>query len=81
MVSTFSLVAMVVTLLICMVVPFLAVIIYAAKNKKKGVWIAWLVGAAGFFVMQIIIRTPILSVLSLTLFLYREYLLLSPSFR
>ena len=66
MVSTFSLVAMVVTLLICMVVPFLAVIIYAAKNKKKGVWIAWLVGAAGFFVMQIIIRTPILSVLSLS---------------
>lgn len=66
MVSIFSLVAMVITLLICMVVPFVAVIVYAAKNKKKGVWIAWLVGAAGFFVMQIIIRTPILSLLSLS---------------
>ena len=66
MVSGLSIVAMIVTLLICMVVPFLAVIIYAAKNKGKGVWIAWLVGAAGFFIMQIIIRTPILSLLSLS---------------
>lgn len=66
MVSGLSLCAMVVTLLICTVLPFLAVIIYAAKNKGKGVWIAWLVGAAGFFVMQIVIRTPILSILSLS---------------
>ncbi len=65
MVSTVSLLAMVVTLLICMVVPIAALIIYAVKNKGKGVWLAWFIGAAGFFVMQIIIRSPILSLLSL----------------
>ena len=65
MVSGLSLVAMVVTLLICMVVPIVALIVYAVKNKGKGVWLAWFIGAAGFFVMQIIIRTPILSLLSL----------------
>ena len=65
MVSLLSIIAMFVTLIICMVVPVLAVIIYSVKNKRKGVWLAWFIGAAGFFVMQIIIRTPILSVLSL----------------
>lgn len=65
MVSTVSLIAMVITLLICMAVPIVALIIYAVKNKGKGVLLAWLLGAAGFFVMQIIIRTPILSLLSL----------------
>ena len=65
MVSLLSIIAMFVTLIICMIVPILAVIIYSVKNKRKGVWLAWFVGAAGFFVMQIIIRTPILSLLSL----------------
>ena len=65
MVSVASLAAMVVTLLICMVVPIVAFIIYAVKNKGKGVWLAWFIGAVGFFVMQIVIRTPILSLLSL----------------
>lgn len=66
MVSMFSLITMVITFLICIVAPILALIIYAVKNKGKGVWVAWLVGAAGFFVMQIVIRTPILSILSVS---------------
>lgn len=66
MVSGLSLIAMVVTLIICTVAPIVALIIYAVKNKGKGVWLAWFIGAAGFFVMQIVIRTPILSVLSLS---------------
>ncbi len=66
MVSTLSIIAMVITFLICTIVPIVAMIIYGVKNKKKGVWLAWFLGAAGFFVMQIIIRTPILSVLSLS---------------
>lgn len=66
MVSGLSLIAMVVTLLICTIAPIVAWIIYAVKNKGKGVWLAWLIGAAGFFVMQIVIRTPILSLLSLS---------------
>lgn len=66
MVSVFSLIAMVMTLLVCTVAPILALIIYAVKNKGKGVWLAWFIGAAGFFVMQIVIRTPILSILSVS---------------
>ena len=66
MVSVFSLIAMVMTLLVCTVAPILALIIYAVKNKGKGVWLAWVIGAAGFFVMQIVIRTPILSILSVS---------------
>lgn len=66
MVSSASLLAMIITFLICTVVPVVALIVYAVKNKGKGVWLAWLLGAAGFFVMQIVIRTPILSILSLS---------------
>ena len=65
MVPIVSMVAMVITLGICTVVPLLALIVYAIKNKGKGVWIAWLLGAAGFFVMQIVIRTSILSLVQM----------------
>lgn len=65
MVGTASILSMILTLCICMIVPIVALIIYAVKNKGKGVWLAWFLGAAGFFVMQIVIRTPILSLLSL----------------
>ena len=65
MVSLASIIAMFITLAICMFVPIIALIVYAVKNKGKGVWIAWLLGAAGFFVMQIIIRMTILSILQM----------------
>lgn len=65
MVGITSILAMVVTLLICTVLPILVYIVYGVKHKGKNVWLAWLLGAVGFFVMQIIIRTPILSILSL----------------
>ena len=55
-----------VTLCICLILPIIIYITYGVKNKGKGVWTAWLLGAAGFFVMQIIIRTPILNILSLS---------------
>ena len=54
-----------ITLFITLILPVVVYVIYGLKNKGKGVWIAWLLGAAGFFVFQIIIRTPILSMLSL----------------
>lgn len=60
-----SIAAMCVTLFISLILPVIALIVYAVKNKKQGVVGAWFLGAAGFFVTQIIIRVPILSVLSL----------------
>lgn len=65
MVGTGTIVAVCITLSICLIVPLIVYIVYGVNNKGKGVWTAWLLGAAGFFVMQIIIRTSILSILSL----------------
>jgi uncharacterized membrane protein YhfC len=52
-----------VTLVIALVLPVAVLAVYAAKNKKQGIVSAWLLGAAGFFVTQILIRLPILTAL------------------
>ncbi|MBP3543327.1 MAG: YhfC family intramembrane metalloprotease, partial [Lachnospiraceae bacterium] len=54
-----------ITLFFTLILTVIVYVIYGVKNKGKGVWTAWLLGAAGFFVSQIIIRMPILSVVSL----------------
>lgn len=49
------------TLFVSLILPIIIYIVYGVKNRGKGIWTAWLLGAAGFFVMQIIIRLPILN--------------------
>ncbi|MBO5071048.1 MAG: YhfC family intramembrane metalloprotease [Roseburia sp.] len=66
MVGTSTIIAACITLFVALVLPLIIYIVYGVKNKGKGVWTAWLLGAAGFFVFQIIIRVPILNVLSLS---------------
>ncbi len=63
MVPVMTVIACVVTLLITLVLPVAVLIGYAVKNKKQGIVSAWFLGAAGFFVTQILIRLPILTVL------------------
>ncbi len=63
-VSNSSIVAMFVTLFVSMVLPIIVLIVYALKNRRQGVVSAWFIGAAGFFVTQMVIRVPILSALS-----------------
>lgn len=63
MVPVSTLIACIVTLLITLVLPVVILIIFAAKQKKQGIVSAWLLGAAGFFVTQILIRLPILTAL------------------
>ncbi len=63
MVNVSTIIAVCVTLFISLVLPVIAYIMYGVKNKAKGVWTAWLLGAAGFFVMQYLIRTPIIALL------------------
>ncbi len=65
MVSMATIVTACITLFITLILPVIVYVIYGMKNKGKGVWTAWLFGAAGFFVFQIIVRMPILSVVSL----------------
>lgn len=52
-----------ISLAVCLVLPVLLLIVFAAKHKKQGIVSAWLLGAAGFFVTQILIRLPILTAL------------------
>lgn len=66
MVSTFSIIAIVTTLIVSTLLPLIFAIIWGAKNKGKKTISALLLGALGFFVMQIVIRTPILSLISQT---------------
>ena len=63
MVPVTTVVACVITLLVSLVLPSVVLIGFAVKNKKQGIVSAWLLGAAGFFVTQILIRLPILTVL------------------
>lgn len=66
MVSTSTLITVIITFLISSILPLVIWIVYELKNKRKCVFTAWLLGAAGFFIMQIIIRIPILNMLALT---------------
>ncbi len=64
MVSVSAVLACVLTLLISLVLPVLIGLLFALKHKKQEVFLAWLLGAAGFFATQILIRLPVLSILS-----------------
>lgn len=66
MISTSTLITVIITFIISAILPLMVWIAYGIKNKGKGVWTAWLLGAAGFFIMQVIIRIPILNMISLT---------------
>lgn len=65
MVSLTSIAAMILTLVISLFLPVILLIAYAGTHRKKKVVSAWFLGAAGFFVTQMLIRTPILTVLGL----------------
>lgn len=61
MIPAANIFACIVTLFVSLILPIGLLIVYAVKNKGKGIWSAWLLGATGFFVPQIVIRTPILT--------------------
>lgn len=65
MVGVSTIIAVCVTLFVSLILPVIVCIVYGVKHKGKGIGTAWLLGAAGFFVTQIIIRIPILNLLSL----------------
>ena len=65
MVGVSTIIAVCVTLFISLVLPFILYIGYGFKNRGMRIKQAWLLGAAGFFVLQVVIRIPILNLLSL----------------
>ncbi len=61
MVSNMTLLAMIPALFISLILPIIAILVLARKNRGEKMISAWLLGAAGFFVTQILIRVPILT--------------------
>lgn len=63
MISTATIVTCAISFVLCMFLPLVILLVFARKNKGRQIVSAWLLGAAGFFVTQILIRVPILTVL------------------
>lgn len=63
MISNLTLVGCIFSLLVSLILPVALISVFAIKNKGRRVISAWWLGAAGFFVTQILIRVPILTVL------------------
>ena len=64
--SNLSIISIILTLIVSLILPPVFAAVYALRHKKQGIWSAWLLGALGFFVPQILIRFPILTALSRT---------------
>ncbi len=64
MVSNLTILCCVVSLFISLFLPLLALAVLGWKYRGQGVFSAWFLGAAGFFVPQIIIRMPIMNALA-----------------
>ena len=63
MISNLTLVTCLITLFLTLLGPILLISVYSFRNKKQKLPSAWALGAAGFFVTQMVIRLPILTVL------------------
>lgn len=61
MVSTISIMAMCITLVITLVMPILLYVFYGLRKQSNVVWIAGALGAAGFAILQLDIRIPLLN--------------------
>ena len=62
--SSLSIVCILLTFAVSLLLPPVFLLVYALRHRKQGIWSAWLLGALGFFVPQILIRFPILTALS-----------------
>lgn len=64
MISTASILACFVTLFISLILPILVLIGCGVRHRGQGIFSAWFLGAAGFVVPQLLIRLPLLNLLS-----------------
>jgi len=63
MVSILSIICMIITLFLSLVLPIAVFIRYGKAHKQKGIWMAGILGACGFTLLQIGIRLPVLSII------------------
>lgn len=60
MVTIPTIIACAIALVCCLILPPVLCVVFAWKHKQQRLIAAWILGAAGFFVTQILIRVPIL---------------------
>ena len=63
MISPVTTIFCILTLLISLVLPPVFAIVYGLRHRRQGIGSAWLLGAAGFVIPQMLIRLPILNLL------------------
>ena len=63
MISNLTLVTCLITLFVTLLLPVILISVFSFRNKKQKLLSAWVLGADGFFVTQMVIRLPILTVL------------------
>ena len=63
MISSMTLIACFITLFVSLLLPVIAISVLSFRNKGGKMVSAWLLGAAGFVVTQLLVRLPILSAL------------------
>lgn len=64
MVPVSNIIACYVTLFISLLLPLFGGILFVSLRRKERLTSAWLLGALGFFVPQMVVRTPLLQLLS-----------------
>ena len=63
MISSMTLIACFITLFMSLLLPVIAISVLSFRSKGGKMVSAWLLGAAGFVVTQLLVRLPILSAL------------------
>ena len=64
MIPNITILFCVITLFISLILPLIVLLVYALRNRKQGIVSAWIIGALGFFIPQMLIRLPTLALLS-----------------
>lgn len=64
MVPVSNILACCVTLFTSLFLPLIAGVLLALRHRKEGLLLPWLLGALGFYISQMMVRTPLLQLLS-----------------
>lgn len=64
MIPNTTILCCIITLFVSLILPLLLLVVFALRNRKQGIVSAWIIGALGFFIPQMLIRLPILTLMS-----------------
>lgn len=64
MIPNTTIVFCIITLFVSLILPLILLLVFALRNRKQGIVSAWIIGALGFFIPQMLIRLPILTLMA-----------------